>query len=119
MTQGIVLLSQDDFYLSTSGELPLRPVWDKELLLNLIRGKVVLCSFTTLKSLPSSMFTIASFTTDTKANYDINFGIDTFKTARPDQLIVIRSKQELKDGKKFNLRDWKAIFKSKELELYV
>jgi hypothetical protein len=119
MTQGIVLLSKDSFYLTNSGELPLRPTWDKQFITELIRGKVVLCSFATLRSLPSSMFAVASFTTDVNAKYDINFGIDTFKTARPDQLLVVRSLKDMGDGKKFNLRNWHNIYKSKELEIYV
>lgn len=119
MTQGVVLLSADGFYLSNSGELPLRPDWDKTFITELIRDKLVLCSFETLKDLPSSMFAIASFTTNPNAKYDINFGIDTFKTARPEQLLVVRSRQTLGDGKKFNLRIWKNIYKGKDLEVYV
>ena len=119
MTQGIILLSQDGFYSNIAGNLPERPPWDKEFITELIRGKIVLCSFNTLKELPASMFAVASFTTNINANYDINFGIATFRTTRPDQLLVVRSKEKMIIGKQYKLDSWKAVFKSKELELYV
>jgi hypothetical protein len=65
------------------------------------------------------MFTVASFTTNSKANYDINFGIDTFRTSRPDQLIVVRSKEVITIGKQYKLDTWKSVYKSKDLEIYV
>lgn len=119
MTQGIVLLSQDGFYLGELGQLPTRPVWDKEFITMLIKGKRVLCSQNTLKDLPKSLLSVAYFTVDPKMDYDINFGIDTFKTGKPDQLIVVRSKQDLVAGKEFNLDGWTAVYKSKDLEIYV
>ena len=119
MTQGIVLLSHDGFYLGNDNQLPNRPSWDKEFITMLIAGKRVLCSNATLKSLPKSMLDIAYFTTSPVADYDINFGIDTFKTAKPDQLIVVRSKYNLNEGKAFNLDGWKLTYKSKDLEIYV
>lgn len=119
MTQGILLLSKDGFYANVVGKLPERPIGDKDFITELIRGKTVLCSYNTLKELPNSMFAIASFTTNINANYDINFGIETFRTARPDQLIVIRSKETMIIGKQYNLKDWKLIFSSKDFEMYV
>lgn len=119
MTQGIILLSQDGFYSNAMGRLPERPSWDKDFITELIRGKTVLCSYNTLKDLPKSMFNIASFTTNVNATYDINFGIDTFKTAKPDQLIVVRSKETIIVGKHYKLDSWKSIYKSKDLEIYV
>lgn len=119
MTQGIVLLSQDGFYLGELGQLPTRPAWDKEFITMLIKGKRVLCSQNTLKDLPKSLLSVAYFTVDPKMDYDINFGIDTFKTGKPDQLIVVRSKQDLVAGKEFDLTGWTPVYKSKEMEIYV
>lgn len=100
------------------GQLPARPRWDKQFLIDLIKGKRVLCSRTTLASLPASMTDTAYFTTDINAEYDINFGIDTFSKARPDLLMVVRSHKDLNGGYVFRLNNWELIHANKDMELY-
>jgi len=117
MTIGLVLLSADGFYLSEFGTLPRRPLWDKEFITKVIKGKRVLCSYTTLATLPKSMLSIAQFTTDTKAEYDVNFGIDTFKV-KPDLLIVSRSIKNLHRGKRFDLSEFDQVVQTEGLEMY-
>lgn len=119
MTQGIVLLSADGYYLGANGELPARPSWDKEFLTMLIKNQRVLCSPNTLKTLPKSMLNVAYFTINPSMDYDINFGIETFRSAKPQQLIVVRGKESLGSGKLFKLDGWTLVYKSKDLEIYV
>lgn len=117
MTVGSVLLSKDGFYVGSKGELPKRPNWDKTFIIELIRGKKVLCSKNTLVDLPKSILDSAYFTTNPNAEYDINFGISSFRY-KPDLLIVVRSTELLNTGKKFRLQGYNAIYKSTEMEVY-
>jgi hypothetical protein len=120
MTQGVILLSKDGYYLSEDGRLPGRPSWDKEFITGLVKGKIVLCSANTLKDLPKSIIDAAAhITLNGWSNYDINFGISTFNTNMPDQLIVVRSKEYLLTGKKFSLIGWTNIYKGDDIEIYV
>ena len=119
MKVGIILLSLNGLYVSSDGMLPRRPKFDKELLLGIIKDKKVLCSPNTLAGLPKSILDSAYFTTNVNADYDINFGIDTFKTARPDMLIVVRSGHSLDEGKKFDLTGFKQLVSQANLEIWI
>ena len=118
MTLGVVLLSANDVYVSNTGELPKRPRFDKTFITDLIKGQRVLCSAKTLKTLPQSILGAGYFTIDPSNEYDINFGIDTFKSAPVDMLFVVRSGGEL-EGKKFRLDEYTLIHKpSQSFEIY-
>ena len=117
MTIGLMLLSSDGFYIDNLGKLPKRPSWDKEFITKLIKGKRVLCSKATLDTLPKSILDAAYFTTNPDVEYDINFGIDTFKI-KPDLLIVTRSNHELGQGKLFRLSDYNLVLNRNGLEIY-
>ena len=118
MTVGIMLLSSNDVYVSSTGALPKRPRWDKTFLTDLIQGQRILCSAETLKTLPESVLKKGYFTTDPTNDYDINFGIKTFNTAPVDMLFVVRSNSEM-EGKKFRLDDYTLILKpTKSFEIY-
>jgi len=118
MTLGIVLLSTNDVYVSEAGALPKRPRWDKTFITDLIRGQRVLCSAKTLKTLPQSILGAGYFTTDPTNEFDVNFGIDTFRSAPVDMLMVVRGGQEM-EGKQFKLDAYELILKpSKSFELY-
>lgn len=95
-TIGIVLVSRDGYYLDSEGDLPERPKGDKKFLVNLVYNKIVLCSTNTLKDLPRSIYiSAAGFTTDPTAKYDVNLGINTFKSAPPDIMLVVRSNKNI------------------------
>ena len=118
MTLGIMLLSKNDVYVSEAGALPKRPRWDKTFITDLIRGQRVLCSAKTLKCLPQSILGAGYFTTDPTNDYDINFGVDTFRAAPVDMLFVVRSGQEM-NGKQFRLDDYALIHRvSPSFEIY-
>ena len=118
MKLGIILLSQNNIYVSEAGALPKRPRFDKTLITDIIRGQRVLCSAKTLKTLPASILGAGYFTTDVNNDYDINFGIETFKSAPVDMLFVVRSNTEM-EGKEFRLDDYTLIFKpTKSFEIY-
>ena len=116
MTIGILLLNKNDVYLTNNLDLPKRPKWDKEFLLNIIKGKKVLCSKNTLVNLPNSILNAAYFTTDINSDYDINFGIDTFK-ATPDLLFIVRSSGD-EQGKVFRLNEYKKILDKGGFEIW-
>lgn len=111
MTNGIVLLSQDGFYLTDQGTLPSRPSFDKELLISLTKGARILCSHNTLVNLPKSITSIAkSFTTNPDEPWDLNFGISTFEDAYPDVMYVVKSDLSCIKGKEFRLDGFKACY---------
>lgn len=120
MTLGLMILSKDGFYLSTDNKLPLRPAWDKKLLLDICRDKRVICSKATAMDLPPSLYRVAtSVTNDVIDNeFDINLGVSTFKDYPVDLLLVTRSKSIFTAGKAFNLEDYICILKQGDLELW-
>ncbi len=118
MTLGVMLLSSNNVYVSNTGALPKRPRWDKTFITDLIRGQRVLCSAETLKTLPSSILGAGYFTTDPTNEYDVNFGVATFKTAPVDLLFIVRSNAEM-EGKIFRLDDYTLIHRpSPSFEIY-
>lgn len=117
MKIGILLLNKNDMYLTKDGRLPTAPKWDKTFLKDLIKGKRVLCSFNTLKDLPKSILDCAYFTTNENLDYDVNFGISTFKN-KVDLLFIVRSEDTFNDGKKFNLSDYSLKLKKGDLEIW-
>lgn len=124
MSIGIVLLSQDGYYVGANGKLPARPDWDKSLIISLAKDQTVLCSENTKATLPASICnSCRKVTTNTKDYWDINFGISTFRAAPPDIFIVTRSLAKLYDGKKFDY-DWLATnyinhHTTEEVELWI
>jgi hypothetical protein len=102
---GIVLLSLDDYYLSADGELPARPLFDKELLLALCKNANIGCSPNTEKALPKSIRDVASTINSTTWRPNVNLGIRTFRTAPPDIMLVVRGNNWLNGGKSFDY-DW-------------
>ena len=113
---GIVLVSKDWYYLDENGELPTRPSFDKDLLLGLCTGLDYICSDNTEKELPASLrqrLGIKSLTPE------INLGIKTFKEYPPDIFFVVKSKQALHNGKKFDLKwlcnNYRSIYETTEL----
>ena len=103
MKIAIVLLSRDGYYLGPNGELPHRPIFDKELITFLASGKKVLCSENTMKTIPPSIRKVAkSITTDPMSDWDVNFGIKTYNEIG-DYFIVVKSESDLGGGKKFDM----------------
>lgn len=118
MTVGIILLSQDNFYLDKAGKLPPRPKFDKSLLTALCRGQTFVCGPNTFKSLPPSIMDNAHYT-EGRGGYDVNLGIKTLHTSPPHLLIVVRSGVYLHGGKHFSLEGYGLEFQSDFLELWI
>jgi len=117
MKVGILLLSADGYYVDEDGFLPARPDFDKKLLLGLCNNQTYICSPKTLETLPLSLLMIGEKATSEE--YDINLGVKTLYTLPPHLLIVVRSNEELKAGKKFDLTGFRQVYDSNDLELYI
>ncbi len=117
MKVGIILLSQDNYYLDRRGNLPLRPEFDKELLVALCKLQTFTCGSNTFKSLPESILKNAHYTKG--SDYDVNLGVVTLVDNPPHLLIVSRSDQYIHGGKHFSLKDYKRYFDSPKLELWI
>ncbi len=124
MKVSVVLLSADGNYVSENGELPVRPEWDKRMITQLVTNKRVLCSPNTLKTLPKSILGVVSRieTYSYDNNWDVNFGISTFKQGDADLFIVIKSKGSM-EGKRFSRKFLKLTYHNildiEELELWM
>jgi len=118
MKVGILLLSQDDYYVDEEGDLPPRPNFDKELLLALCKGQGCLGSRKTLEGLPRSLKDTA-YCYELVDDYDVNLGIKTLYTQPPHMLIVVRSDSYLYAGKLFDIENrFIEKFRSENLELW-
>lgn len=101
---GTLLLSRDGYYVGKDGELPSRSSWDKQFVTDLVKGKTVICSASTLATIPDSMMNILkSIHVHAPFKADVNMGIDTFVDYAPDMLLVFHSTDCLRGGKRFDL----------------
>lgn len=90
-TIGLVLLDQINRYM-VNGEIPKRPDFDKEFLLNMVKNKLCLASENTIKDLPKSITTSClEITENGYLNWAVNLGIKTFKEFPPDIFFISRS----------------------------
>ena len=90
-TIGLVLLDQINRYM-VNGEIPKRPDFDKEFLLNMVKNKVCLASENTIKDLPKSITnSCLEITENGYLNWEVNLGIKTFKEFPPDIFFISRS----------------------------
>ncbi len=115
MKVGIILLSQNDMYVDSEGNLPTRPDFDKELLVALCKGQKFTCGTNTIWTLPPSIMDNAYY----DRNYDINLGIITLVQDPPHLLLVSRSDDYMIDGKSFSLKSYKRYFESEYFELWI
>lgn len=90
-TIGLVLLDQINRYM-VNGEIPKRPDFDKEFLLNMVKNKLCLASENTIKDLPKSITnSCLDITENGYLNWEVNLGIKTFKEFPPDIFFISRS----------------------------
>lgn len=115
MQIGICLLSKDGCYLREDGSLPIRPSWDKKLLVDLVTGMTTICSQNTFNTLPPSLretdpyiyIPYEDFRFDLPYQ-DINLGIATFKE-EPELMFIVRSKYKANGGKLLRLDNYTKI----------
>jgi len=110
---GLLLLSQEDKYIDSNGNLPVRPHNDKTILMIAVSDKSILCSKNVHDSLPRSVINISDgviYEYDSVIAHQtgiINLGISTFDF-RPPVLYIVRSRapsNRTRNGKVFRYRD--------------
>ena len=118
MKVGIVLLSQDNFYVDKHNNLPKRPKFDKELLKALCKGQRVVVGPNTRHAMPPS---ILGTTTEVpwEDDYDLNLGMVPMQVNPPNLLIVVRSDTYLHEGKHLSLKEYERFFNGVELEIWI
>jgi hypothetical protein len=113
---GVVLISKDGFYLGEKGQLPSRPSFDKEFITYLATDKKILCSENTITTIPPSIKKVCTgLTTDINSDWEVNFGINTFKE-KCDYFIIIISSENLGGGKKFNIDRMDDLYTKKKTD---
>lgn len=112
MKVGTILLSKNNKYLSASGLLPKRPKYDKQLLTELLayNGKVSSCGYNLLPNSIKALVTIDN------NNYT---PITIKELATCELLIVSKSKEKIKDGKTFRLKNFNRLIKTKKVDLWI
>jgi len=118
MKVGIILLSQDNFYVDKHNNLPKRPKFDKELLKALCKGQRVVVGPNTRHAMPPS---ILGTTTQVpwEDEYDLNLGMVTLQINPPNLLIVVRSATYLHAGKHLSLKDYNRYYDGDSLEIWI
>jgi len=113
MKVGLILLTENNVYVSNEGNLPKRPPFDKALLKSIVSGeKVSLQGYETLP--PSIQAIIAQGPAQ---------GGDTFPITIPEigtvkLLIISRSNVEM-EGKQFRMDNFRRLVKQDQLELWI
>ena len=99
MVVGTILLDINNKYVDDKGDLPVRPVYDKELLAKIIKGKKV--SSEGYDMLPPSLRKLVDL-----SSYEW-CPITIPELAEADVLIVVRSPIAMSKGKVFRLDNFK------------
>jgi hypothetical protein len=120
MRIGLLLLTQSGAYIDEDGNLPDRPLWDKQFLMDITEGMRCKASYNTYNSLPERLKrtcdVIPGFRRNDKTKkYDIHLGIDGLEEV--DLLIITRS-HYIGEGKVFRLDKFRMILKIEELEIW-
>lgn len=110
MLVGTILLTKDNVYVREDGKLPMRPEYDKQLLLDLCTGNRV--SDKAYLMLPPSIRAVVEI--DNKVP---SVPITIKELAEADLLIVSRS-LELCRGKEFRLDKFKLVLRDRKIELW-
>jgi len=114
MIVSTILLSADDMYIDSEGNLPpMRPEFDKDLLRELVRGQALSQNGATM--LPMSIVSVAKHITVSEPTIGITVPeIDGLT----DLLIVVRTGMPLGHGKRFRFTNFKKIVKEGKLEIW-
>lgn len=118
MKVGIILLAQNDGYLTEDGKLPKRPDFDKGLLEALIKDQEYLCTDATDETLPKRLKNMAK-RRGYVGDYDLNLGIATLYRNPPHLLIVVRSSSIIENGRYFDIGQWECKVVQDSLELWI
>lgn len=116
MKVGTILLTKDNKYVDTEGNLPKRPKHDKELLTSILETCGVVSSIG-YDMLPPSIQKHVVVTGD-YANTD--YAPVTIKELNKAELLIVsRSSEEFENGKVFRLDNFKCLVKDRKVELWI
>ena len=109
-----ILLSKNGCYVDKDGNLPKRPKFDKELLTAFCKDQIV--SEEGFNILPPSIQKVVKKQKDN----DITLGVTIPEIATySNVLLVIRSQEDIIDGKIFRLDNFKCLVKAGEIEIWI
>ena len=117
MIIGMLLLDQDDVYAREDGKLPLRPSFDKQLLVGACENQNALCSSSTAEHLPPSVTSILKGLNNKMYTEDIALSPDMIDQ-HAHLLIITRNLEEGIGGKKFRFDKFKRLVKMYDLEIW-
>jgi len=110
-----ILLDPNDNYVDNNGNLPKRPDYDKKLLKAFTLNQTV--TQNGYDGLPPSMRKFLTVTEDLK---EITMAVTIPEIAKySDVLLVNRSSENLENGKKFRLDNFKLLTKQGQLEIWL
>lgn len=112
MIVGTILLSKNNRYIGATGLLPKRPKFDKKLLTELLayNGEVSNAGYNLLPLSIKARVVVRS-------HYNVPITIKELNNC--DLLIVSRSKERIKGGKKFRFKNFKNLVKTKKVEIWI
>lgn len=114
MVVGILLLDQNDNYVTETGALPPRPAFDKRLLTNLVRRQRPLVSENTLKDLPPSIVNIMDLS---RGRPDV--ALSPAEIDKEAHLLIISRSRIAGQGKKFRMDKFQRFVIQGSLELWI
>lgn len=114
-----ILLSKNGCYVDNNGKLPKRPSFDKELLSAFCQDQTV--SHNGYLGLPPSMRKKVKVPSDLMTRKcEITMAVTIPEISElSGVLLVIRSTEDIQDGKQFRLDKFKCLVKNGELEIWV
>lgn len=113
MIIGLILLDQQNKYVSAGGKLPARPAFDKNLLTSICDGKQLICTGNTLLDLPPSL----KKNQISASKGDVALSPETIDKYA-DMIIVSRSMETMKDGNTFRLDKFERLVAIGSLEIW-
>lgn len=124
MKSGMVLLDENNRYVSEEGKLPLRPDFDKEFLIKLVKGRSIICGDGTWRDMPKSIKDNCVRFSSRSSSYmhDVNLGIITFYKFPPDLMFVVKARANLADGKKLKqsfLDKYEVVYENDDLKILI
>ena len=112
MISGILLLTEDNMYVDDRGNLPHRPMYDKDLLRTLVDLNTI--THRGFNLLPKSIQKVATIS---NVNPTLALTIQEVD-ALADFLIIVRSARRVRGGKKFRLDKFEQIAAPGQIEIW-
>jgi hypothetical protein len=108
---GLILLDSEHRYVYENGELPRRPIWDKRLLREYLRGEIV--SHEAYKDMPMSLKRVCT----PGDNYTVAFKIR--EIAECDVIVAIIGEDRGLPGKEFRFTGYRLLVGGDSVEVWI